>query len=286
MNWKIGRSLLFAVPLLFAGQAWAATEFKIGSDTASVRDRVVSSGPIKVNISFDPISFDKPNAPTEDNLKYEIFYNNQSKISDVATTFYTGEVSLKDLDADGTAEVLVETFTGGAHCCTNTLIYTWRNNQFVKVDAGTRDGGGGNFVDIDDDGKLEFATFDQSFLYLFSSYAGSYPPSNIYDFKNGRLVDTTRQYPKYLRSTAWKMYQALVESKKNEGEINGILAGYVAQKALLGEFEEGWKLMLANYDRSSDWGFDIYDKNGKVIGRHPDFPSALRAHLKATGYIK
>jgi len=66
--------------------------------------------------------------------------------------------------------------------------------------------------------------------------------------------------------------------------VNGILAGYVAQKALLGEYEEGWKFMLANYDRTSEWGLAIYQEN-REIGKYPNFPTALRAFLIQQGYL-
>ncbi len=98
-------------------------------------------------------------------------------------------------------------------------------------------------------------------------------------FKN-----VTRQHFQELKSTAWRMYQAFVEAKKENYEVNGILAGYVAQKILLGEYEEGWKFMLANYDRTSDWGLEIY-QGEEVVGKYLDFPTALRAFLIEKGYL-
>jgi hypothetical protein len=125
---------------------------------------------------------------------------------------------------------------------------------------------------------------DNSFLYAFSSYASSFPPSQIYTFTNGKFEDVTRSYTQHLRSHAWEMYQAFLQSKKEQYEVNGILAGYVAQKILLGEYEQGWKFMLANYDRTSDWGLTIYQEN-REISRYPNFPTALKAFLIQQGYL-
>lgn len=289
MNFKALQWLAtaIAVTAIFnTAGAIAATEFEINNDTGSVNSKELTAGAIKVIVDFEPIKFDNSNSPKENNLSYQIFYNNKLQISAKESTYYTGGIALKDLDSNGTVEVLIRTFSGGAHCCTNLNIYTWQKNKFAKLETGMRDGGGGEFLDLDGDRKLEFVSFDQSFLYRYSSYAGSFPPSTIYSFRNGKLVDTTRQHPKYLRSTAWQMYQSFLASKRNQSEVNGVLAGYVAQKALLGEFEQGWKFMLANCDRASDWGLDIYDKKGNVIGRHPNFPVALRSHLKESGYLK
>lgn len=283
-----GWLLLTAVMVLMGVKpAIAATELQLNSDSRQVQDYTLTDGLIKVLVGYNPIKLDDPTSPKENNLTYQIFYNGVLKLSDQETTYYTGSVLLKDLDRNGTPEVIVQSFSGGAHCCTNTLIYNWQNDRFHKTETGQLDGGGGTFKDLNGDGKLEFVSYDQSFLYRFSSYAGSFAPSRIYSFTNGKLIDTTRQYPQFLRSVAWQMYQAFMEHKRDsDREINGILAGYVAQKALLGEFEQGWKLMLANYDRHSDWGLEIHDKTGSVVDRYPDFPTALRAHLKQMGYIK
>ena len=81
--------------------------------------------------------------------------------------------------------------------------------------------------------------------------------------------------------------------QKNPESPNGFLAGYVANKALVGELYDGWDRMTQRYDASSDWGLkeckgDL-DDNGKCLGReavYSSFPEALRAFLIDTGYIK
>ena len=103
-------------------------------------------------------------------------------------------------------------------------------------------------------------------------------------FTNGKFEDVTRSYTQHLKSHAWEMYQAFLQSKKEQYEVNGILAGYVAQKILLGEYEQGWKFMLANYDRTSDWGLTIYQED-REIGKYLDFPTALKAFLIQQGYL-
>ena len=131
----------------------------------------------------------------------------------------------------------------------------------------------------------EFVTLDNAFFYAFSSYAGSYPPSLILTFQNGEYVDTTSEFAQRLGSTAWDMYQS-VEHREDEGyEINGLLAGYVAQKIRLGQYQEGWDFMLARYERDNDWGLRIYDNDGNVIEEYKNFPAALQAFLKDLGYL-
>ena len=49
------------------------------------------------------------------------------------TVFMFGSVDLNDLDSDGIPEVLLQAYTGGAHCCMAITTYTWQNNQFKPI---------------------------------------------------------------------------------------------------------------------------------------------------------
>lgn len=269
-----------ALTLLVQFPAIAEIEVDISYDTPSFKDKELISKPIKVTLSYNKQENYDDNIK---NLHYQIYYDGvpRNKFSIYAVA---GSVFLQDLDGNKIPEVIVRTFSGGAHCCTNFIFHTWLNNRFVKTETGLLDGGGGRLEDLDKDGKLEFVSNDNSFYYAFDSYAGSFPASQIYTFNNGKLEDVTRKHVKFLRSRLQEMYQAFVQSKKEGNGANGILAGYVAQKALLGEFQQGWKFMLANYDRTSDWGLIIY-REGKEVGRHPNFPTALRLFLIEQGYI-
>jgi hypothetical protein len=257
------------------------------SDQQPLKNKVIRSGKIKVQVSYQPIDLNRQfdNNSDSNNVYYKIFYNNKlyQENSDY-NAFGSGYVELKDLDNNGTDEVIISTYSGGAHCCTSFVIYTWQKDRFIRAETGFLDGIGGAFEDLEQDKKYEFVTFDNAFLYAFSSYAGSFPPSRIYTFKQGKLEDVTRKYPQELRKTLTTMYKALQLAKKDKTEVNGILAGYVAQKILLGEYQEAWQFLLANYDKTSDWGLDIYNQN-TVIGKYPDFPTALRAFLVDNGYL-
>jgi hypothetical protein len=275
---------LTLIPLNFTLPALAATRIDIDSETNSFRERKIQSGAIEVVVNYRQLMLGGNDS--SDNLSYKIFYNGKLQIkASTYTSPASGEVLLRDLDSDSQPEVIVKTFSGGAHCCTSYRIYSWQKNQFVSADMGFRDGIGGEFTDIDGDNLLEFLTYDNSFLYTFSSYAGSYPPSLIYRFSQGKLENVTRQYPEKLRETANKMYDAVTAVKQGgEGEINGILAGYVAQKILLGEYQDAWKFMLDNYDLKSQNGLDIYEGDRK-IGEYPNFPAALKAFLVRHDYL-
>ncbi|WP_254563987.1 hypothetical protein [Oscillatoria sp. HE19RPO] len=256
--------------------AIAQPELEFNSQTPSFEDSL-SLGNIRVQVNYEASE-----TLFESDVNYILYYQDQAQLQEQRSEFMLGKIWLQDLTGDDNAEVIVETYSGGAHCCTSHEVYTWTGEEFEEIDFGYRDGNGGEFQDLDNDEVFEYLTFDGAFLYAFSSYAGSFPPSQILRIGNNGLEDVTREYPERLRGTAWQMYQSI---QSRDYELNGILAGYVAQKMLLGEFEEGWEFMLARYDRTSDQGLDIRNSKGEVIGQYPDFPTALRAFLTENGYF-
>ncbi|MBD0336054.1 MAG: hypothetical protein ICV62_11245 [Cyanobacteria bacterium Co-bin13] len=260
----------------------AETRLEVTSETADLRNHELSLGPVSVQVSYQTV--ERP-SEQENNLQLEIFYNGTSYATTAATTYYFGSVELIDLDNNGAPEVILEAFTGGAHCCLAYTTYTWDGSGFQAIPFAPLDGGGGEFRDLNQDGLTEFVTLDNAFFYTFSSYAGSFPPSLILSFQNGQYVDTTPQFRDYLKSAAWQMYTASQEQADDFPDRNGLLAGYVAQKIRLGEYQEGWDFMLAHYDRSDDWGLTNYDQEGNVASEFKDFPAALRSFLTRLGYL-
>jgi hypothetical protein len=273
--------LLVALPAL--AQSEAQTSLELDAEMGAFEDQELSQGPVKVVASYQPIDFEAD--LQEDNLQLDLYYNGELQKSVTETVFMFGSVDLNDLDNDGTPEVLLQAYTGGAHCCMAITTYTWQEDQFQPIYFDYLDGGGGRFEDLNRDGLTEFITLDNAFFYTFSSYAGSYPPSVVLTFRDGTYLDTTPQFRQRLGSTAWDMYQSVEQRDEDGYEINGLLAGYVAQKIRLGQYQEGWNFMMARYERDDDWGLQIYDNDGNVIEEYESFPDALEAFLKELGYL-
>lgn len=269
-------SMVAVLMMAIASPALARTQLEL-SDTP-VQNAELSAGPMRVRVNYT-----NGTESWENELRYQIYYNNRLAVDVETTTSFQASVKLLDLDNSGDAEVIVETFSGGAHCCTSFAVYHWTGDRLVQANLEMLDGGGGMFEDLDQDGRLEFVSYDNAFLYAFSSYAGSFAPSLIFNFENGRFVDMTYRYAQELRSQAWQMYQAIVSQEGETGEINGVLAGYVAQKIRLGEYQQGWEFMLARYDRTSDWGLEV--DTGAGTTQYRNFPAALRAFLIRWGYL-
>ncbi len=84
-----------------------------------------------------------------------------------------------DITGSGNPEVIVGSWSGGAHCCFSFEVFQLGKDfrRLVKLDA--KDSGGAHFEDIDHDGKYEFISNDWTFAYWHASFAESPAPTVI-----------------------------------------------------------------------------------------------------------
>jgi hypothetical protein len=199
-------------------------------------------------------------------------------------------VQIAELDpGNSLPEVVVSFYTGGAHCCsaTNAVTASPDGASWTVVDVGEFDGGPLLATDLNGDGRYEFATRDNSFLYAFACYACSEAPLLVLGLKNG-AVEKIGTDPSF--KPAHASWLKTMIGNVPEDDVNGFLAGYVGEKILLGEGKQGWELMLAYYDRASEWGLDACDQPLNQDGECPGqeikltFPDALERMLKENGY--
>lgn len=205
-------------------------------------------------------------------------------------------VQIAPMDANNPyPAVIFATYTGGAHCCNDVKIITSQGEgkDWGVVDLGLFNGGPHEAEDLDNDGQYEYPEIDNRFLYLFSSYAGSAAPAQIWELQNDQAVDVSFEprFQSIHRENVQAMEKELPEMMGQDWEKNGFLAAYVANKALIGELDDGWQTMLQYYDKDSDWGLTTcleYDDESNCLKevKYDSYPDALRAFLVETGYIK
>ena len=189
-------------------------------------------------------------------------------------------------------QVVATRYTGGAHCCTNTTIATeLANSEWTLVRGQELDGGGYSFRDIDGDGIAELLAVDNTFLYAFNSYAGSFAPEKIYRLSGVQLVDVTTDPPFHRRLVQdLAGLEFLARQDPSLWHANGFLAAWVASKARLGQVSDAWDKMIPLYDHSSDFGEMIctsggpFDKCPSADVRALPFPLSLARHLAKNGY--
>jgi hypothetical protein len=208
---------------------------------------------------------------------------------------YEHKLGVGLLDRRGTRFVYFQSFTGGAHCCNQMQAAIIGPSGIRIVEIGTFDGGpeDGFPRDVDGDGNVDFVQRDNSFLYTFASYAGSFAPPQILNIVGNRAVDVSSR-PGFRRLFHEAMNEAQPICVRPEVDRNGACAGYVASAARAGEFDRAWAAMLAAYDRDSGWDLPTgcrvaLDRQGECPAaatiRYANFPDALRAFLVRQGYL-
>ena len=89
-----------------------------------------------------------------------------------------------DVTGDGTLDVVIHTFTQGAHCCFNLVIYELGATPFKALET-RQSNCPSSLVNLDADRSLEVETCDDLFAYLYCSYASS-PLVRVYlDYRLG-----------------------------------------------------------------------------------------------------
>jgi hypothetical protein len=146
-------------------------------------------------------------------------------------------VKVADLDGDGEPEVLVDVFSGGAHCCLTMRLLTWNGTGYTPTDLDWRDLGY-RLKDLDGDGRPELAGNDPAFSGAFTAFAGSAFPPQVLHVDRGTFQDVTRSFPKLIRADATTQRKQLRKAKRDD-DVRGVLAGYVADEYLLGQASTG-----------------------------------------------
>lgn len=147
-----------------------------------------------------------------------------------------GQIGVYTLES-GRKSIVFTSFTGGAHCCTQTVIGKVDENFMREVEVGMHDGDGITLEDIDQDGTFELVTVDQRMLYGFDAYAASMPPVVISRLVGDKVETVTRQpqYQAYLRQS---LVRSLNQLERGTGEItDGQAAGLLAEASNVGMYK-------------------------------------------------
>ena len=194
------------------------------------------------------------------------------------------DVAVRDLDG-GEPEVLFDLYTGGAHCCSVSLILRWDPGAHRYRSTFAYWGNyGRRLVDLDHDGLPEFSAFDERFVYEYSAYVFSSAPIRIVQYRQGALVDVTRRFPAEIRKDAARN---LAYYRKGRGDlrntdVRSFVAAYVADEYLLGDAVEAKRVLDLALKRG-DLG------RGRTLLGLPAgraFVAQLMRDLKKWGYLQ
>ncbi len=76
---------------------------------------------------------------------------------------------------------------------------------------------------------------DDRFAYLFTSFASSGLPVQIWSLRNGRFSDATRLFPETIAADAARWWKASQQARRSRGEARGVFAAWAADTCALGK---------------------------------------------------
>ena len=103
-----------------------------------------------------------------------------------------------DINGTGYPDLIIQRYTGGAHCCFGVDVYDLASSLLL-IDVPASPGGNamGTFVDLNGDGVFEYETRDDSFAYTYCCFAGSPFTLVILEYSplQGRYIPASYRYP-------------------------------------------------------------------------------------------
>ena len=187
--------------------------------------------------------------------KKKIIYNSSldNEITDIKE--YVVNKSLEKV-------IFIDTYTGGAHCCSLLLVGKVDNNRFRILDSVWWGNGGYDVQDIDNDGTLEIQGGNDMFAYAFTNYSETRFIPVIYRFEHDHLVNATSRYGYILKEDIKQLKEDLKEFtakgfecmklgedtfNTDAGSVKTILAAIVANYWVLGQVSKGYDFVKETY---------------------------------------
>jgi hypothetical protein len=149
----------------------------------------------------------------------------------LSTSSKQPSIHVIDLEHNGQPDVVLDLFSGGAHCCVIEQVFSFDAGAgtYVKTERNFGDPGD-RIEDLRHDGHFEFVTADDSFAYAFTDYAASGLPIQILTFSNRHFTNVTRSYPKLIANDAARWLRAY---KHHYQDSVGLIAAWAADEYLL-----------------------------------------------------
>jgi hypothetical protein len=156
----------------------------------------------------------------------------------------TKSVLVVDLNRDGEQEVVVDLYSGGAHCCYYSLIYGY-SPMVSGYQRLTRDFGdpGYTLEDLDRNRVHELVSADHRFAFAFTSFAESRFPIRIFHYTPRGLRAVTRRFPGAIRRDIRRLRRGARDFRRERLDIRGIIAALQADRYLLSRkaAARGWR---------------------------------------------
>ena len=173
-------------------------------------------------------------------------------------------ISIKayNLKGEDHNQMMIDYYTGGAHCCFYTFIGDFNDDRFKIVDSIMWGNGGYEVKDLDNDAQMEIVGSSDIFAYAFTNYAETRFPTIIYKYEHGRLKLVNREFTDIIEKEIADFKKDVQDFVKNgyecpqndtdtfntdAGSLKTMLAPIVADYHSIGKVQEGYDFIDKMY---------------------------------------
>ena len=143
-----------------------------------------------------------------------------------------------DLDGDGSPEVLLDSFTGGAHCCQLTQILRAGAAGATCARSATGPIPATSSKDLDEDGPPEFVTCGRRVRLPVRRLRLLALPVKILDWRAGTFRNRTRAFPRTVRADLASLRKSLRDLQRRHLPTRGAIAAITADLYSLGRAKD------------------------------------------------
>ncbi len=167
-------------------------------------------------------------------------------LTQVSIRDYDLSTSLVEITGRPPKELWVHAFSGGAHCCFTSYLFTLEGglHNILELFHGNA---GMEVKDLDGDGRGELVVYRDYGYFGGLCYACSPVAVEVYKWDGARFYDATLQFPEATNKKAaeyrWECQDAL-ERKAEAEEMEGIALGYWVNMLRVGRGAEARRWLL------------------------------------------
>ena len=187
-------------------------------------------------------------------------------------------VHVVDLEHNRQPDVVLDLYSGGAHCCSIEQIFSFDPGTmtYVKTERNFGDPGE-RIADLGHNGRHEFLTADDSFAFAFTDFAASGLPIQILTFSSRHFHNVTRSYPKLIAKDAGVWLNAFKSmAKQHYQDSVGVIAAWAADEDMLGH-----RNLVSRYLAQQQKSGHL---NG-AVSHGKRFVATLQKFLRRHGYL-
>jgi hypothetical protein len=191
-------------------------------------------------------------------------------------------IHIVQLGRTGAPSVVLDLYSGGAHCCFVEQVYSLRasSNDVTKAEYNFGNPGV-KLAQLTPNGSYEFLSADNDFAYAFTDYAASGMPIRVLSFSHDAFDNVTLSFPRLIRKDAAQWMRAFQSQASTHYQDSvGVVAAWAADEDMLGH-SSGVARFLSAQARAGHLNSAL----NPITPSNYKYVRALQAFLRKHGYL-